>query len=155
MAPINRGFILASVLTLVGSFFVAQFYVHNLHVWWAVVVGVVLGQGVSQITEYYTSTETSPVREIADAARTGPATTILSGISTGLESSVTALIALVIAIGVDIGIGGGNIQFTLYLVALSGIGLLATTGIVVTEDTYRAGIGQRRRHRRNERRVLR
>ena len=136
MAPINRGFILASVLTLVGSFFVAQFYVHNLDVWWAVVVGVVLGQGVSKITEYYTSTETSPVREIADSARTGPATTILSGIATGLESSVTALIALVIAIGVDIGIGGGKIQFTLYLVALSGIGLLATTGIVVTEDTF-------------------
>ncbi len=136
MAPINRGFILSSALTLVGSFFVAQFYVHNLKIWWAVVVGVVLGQAVSRITEYYTSTETSPVREIADAARTGPATIILAGISTGLESSVTALIALVIAIGVDIGIGGSNIQFTLYLVALSGIGLLSTTATVVTEDTY-------------------
>jgi K(+)-stimulated pyrophosphate-energized sodium pump len=136
MAPINRGFILASVLTLVGSFFVAQFYVHNLKVWWAVVIGVLLGQGVSRVTEYYTSTEASPVREIADSARTGPATTILSGISTGLESSVSALIALVIAIAVDIAIGGGNIQFTLYLVALSGIGLLSTTGSVVTEDTY-------------------
>ena len=61
MAPINRGFILASVLTLVGSFFVAEFYVHNLKVWWAIVVGVVLGQLVSRIAEYYTSTETSPV----------------------------------------------------------------------------------------------
>ena len=136
MAPINRGFILASALTLVGSFFVAQFYVHNLKVWWAVVVGVVLGQVVSRIAEYYTSTETSPVLEIAESTRTGPATTILSGISSGLESSVIALLAIVIAIAVAIGMGNGNIQFTLYLVALIGIGLLSTTASVVTEDTY-------------------
>jgi K(+)-stimulated pyrophosphate-energized sodium pump len=129
MAPINRGFILASALTLVGSFFVAQFYVHNLKVWWAVVVGVVLGQVVSR-------TETSPVLEIAESTRTGPATTILSGISSGLESSVIALLAIVIAIAVAIGMGNGNIQFTLYLVALIGIGLLSTTASVVTEDTY-------------------
>jgi K(+)-stimulated pyrophosphate-energized sodium pump len=136
MAPINRGFILASVLTLVGSFFVAEFYVHNLKVWWAILVGVALGQLVSRIAEYYTSTETAPVREIAESSRTGPATTILSGISSGLESSVVAVLAIVIAIAVAIALGNGNIQFSLYLVSLIGIGLLSTTASVVTEDTY-------------------
>ena len=121
---------------MVGTFLVAQYYVHDLNVLWAVVVGVVLALVVSQITEQFTSTERGPVREIAESARTGPATTILSGFSIGLESSVWAIIALVIAIGVDIGLGDGNIEFTLYLVALSGIGLLATAGIVVSEDTY-------------------
>ena len=72
MAPINRGLLISAVLTIIGTFFVAQFYVHDLKVFWAVLTGVVLGQVVSRITEYYTSTETSPVREIAESARTGP-----------------------------------------------------------------------------------
>src|SRR5215471_14621116 len=136
MAPINRGFLTAGILTVVGTFLVAQFYVHNLRVFWAVVIGLVLAQGVSRLTEYFTSTETSPVREIAEAARTGPATTVLSGISSGLESSVWAIIAIAAALGVAIGLGGGNIQFSLYLVALTGMGMLATTGVVVSEDTF-------------------
>jgi K(+)-stimulated pyrophosphate-energized sodium pump len=136
MAPINRGFLTAGILTVVGTFLVAQFYVHNLRVFWAIVTGLVLAQVVSRLTEYYTSTETSPVRDIAEAARTGPATTVLSGISSGLESTVFAVIAIALALGVAIGLGQGNIQFTFYLVALTGLGMLATTGVVVSEDTF-------------------
>jgi len=136
MAPINRGLLTSAVLTIIGTFFVAQFYVHNLKLFWAVLTGVVLGQVVSRITEYYTSTETSPVQEIAQSARTGPATTVLSGISTGLESSVPAIIAIVLAIVVAIALGNGDIQLELYLVSLVGLGLLSTAGIVVSEDTF-------------------
>ncbi|MDQ6616764.1 MAG: sodium-translocating pyrophosphatase, partial [Actinomycetota bacterium] len=136
MAPINRGFLTAGILTVIGTFLVAQFYVHNLRVFWAIVTGLVLAQVVSRLTEYYTSTETSPVRDIAEAARTGPATTVLSGISSGLESTVFAVIAIAAALGVAIGLGQGNIQFTFYLVALTGLGMLATTGVVVSEDTF-------------------
>ena len=136
MAPINRGFLTAGVLTVIGTFLVAQFYVENLRVFWAVVVGLVLAQVVSRLTEYFTSTETAPVREIAEAARTGPATTVLSGIASGLESSVWAIVAIAAAIGVGIGLGEGNIQFSFYLVALTGMGMLATTGVVVSEDTF-------------------
>ncbi len=102
----------------------------------AVVVGLVLAQVVSRLTEYDTSTETSPVRDIAEAARTGPATTVLSGIASGLESTVFAIIAIALALGAAIGLGGGNIEFTFYLVALTGMGMLATTGVVVAEDTF-------------------
>jgi K(+)-stimulated pyrophosphate-energized sodium pump len=101
-----------------------------------VVIGLVLAQVVSRITEYFTSTETAPVREIADAAETGPATTVLAGTSSGLESSVWAIVAIAIALGTAIGLGGGDTQFTLYLVALTGMGMLATTGVVVSEDTF-------------------
>jgi K(+)-stimulated pyrophosphate-energized sodium pump len=121
---------------VVGTFLVAQFYVDNLDVFWAVVIGLVLAQIVSRLTEYFTSTENSPVQEIAVAARTGPATTILSGFSSGLESSVYSVIAIAAALGVGIALGGGNIQFSLYLVALTGMGMLATTGVVVSEDTF-------------------
>ena len=54
----------------------------------------------------------------------------------GLESTVYAIIAIAAALGVAIALGGGNIQFSLYLVALTGMGMLATTGVVVSEDTF-------------------
>src|SRR4051812_48199243 len=142
MAPINRGFLTAGLLTIVGTFVVAMGYVgndHNNEGWKcfaAVVAGLVLAQALSRLTEYFTSTETAPVQEIAEATRTGPATTVLSGISSGLESSVYAIILIAIALGVAIALGGGNIQFALYLVALTGMGMLATTGVVVSEDTF-------------------
>ncbi len=142
MAPINRGFLTAGLLTVVGTAAVALLYVgnDNANEGWkclgAVVIGLLLAQGVSRLTEYYTSTETAPVREIAEAARTGPATTVLSGISSGLESTVFAIIAIAVAIGAAIILGDGNIQFAFYLVALTGMGMLATTGIIVSEDTF-------------------
>jgi K(+)-stimulated pyrophosphate-energized sodium pump len=147
MAPINRGFLTAGVLTVIGTGIVALTYVGNTnlkgvttnHGWkvlGAVVIGLVLAQVVSRLTEYFTSTENQPVREIAEATRTGPATTILSGFSSGLESSVYAIFAIAAAIAAAIALGGGNLQFSLYLVALTGMGMLATTGVVVSEDTY-------------------
>jgi len=145
MTPINRGFLTAGILTVLGTLVLALVYVGNpagaiSNVGWrmfgAVVVGLILAQVASRITEYFTSTETAPVREIAEAARTGPATTVLSGVSSGLESSVWAIIAIALAIGAAIGLGGGDLQFSLYLVALVGMGMLATTGVVVSEDTF-------------------
>jgi K(+)-stimulated pyrophosphate-energized sodium pump len=142
MAPINRGFLTASILTVIGTAIVSFTYVgnDNFNEGWrmlgAVVIGLVLAQVASRLTEYFTSTETRPVREIAEAARTGPATTVLSGISSGLESTVYAVIAISGALGVAIALGDGNIQFIFYLVALTGMGMLATTGVVVSEDTF-------------------
>jgi K(+)-stimulated pyrophosphate-energized sodium pump len=136
LSAINRGFWTAAGLTVVGAFLVAHYYVHDLKVFYAVLTGVILSLAVSQITEQFTSTERGPVREIAESARTGPATTVLSGISIGLESSVWAIIAIAIAIAVAVGLGHGNIELSLYLVALIGIGLLATTGMIVSEDSF-------------------
>ena len=148
MAPINRGFISAGVLTVIGTGLVAFLYVGQdntagwgnfgpgARVFLAVVIGLVLAQVVSRLTEYFTSTETQPVQEIAESTRTGPATVILSGISSGLESSVWSIIAIAVAIGVGILLGDGNLKFTFYIVALTGMGMLATTGVVVSEDTF-------------------
>ncbi len=142
MAPINRGFITAGLLTVVGTAIVAFGYVGNdkFDAGWkcfgAVIIGLVLAQVLSRLTEYFTSTETAPVREIAEATRTGPATVVLSGTSSGLESSVYAIICIAIALGVGIWLGDGNIQFTFYMVALTGMGMLATTGVIVSEDTF-------------------
>src|SRR5689334_17827095 len=147
MAPINRGFLTAGILTVIGTLVVALVYVGNpdggkvSNIGWrmfgAVVAGLVLAQIASRITEYFTSTETKPVQEIAESAATGgPATAVLSGVSSGLESSVWAIVAIAGALGFAILLGAQDLQFSLYLVALTGMGMLATTGVVVSEDTF-------------------
>jgi K(+)-stimulated pyrophosphate-energized sodium pump len=143
LAPINRGFMTATVLTVIGTTAVALGYVgnDNNNEGWrclgAVVIGLILAQVASRLTEYFTSTDHEPVQEIAESAATGgPATATLSGIASGLESSVWAIIAICVAIAAAVGLGDGNIQFSFYLVALSGMGMLATTGIIVSEDTF-------------------
>ena len=142
LKPINKGFLVAGVLTTIGTLILSLAYVGNdkENAGWkcfgAVFIGLVLAQGISRLTEYYTATHHKPVQEIAAAAETGPATTILAGTASGLESSVYAVIAIAIAIAAALTLGGGNLQFSFYLVALCGMGMLATTGIIVSEDTF-------------------
>ncbi len=136
MAPINRGVWTSAVLTVGGTAAVTGIYLHYWKAFWAVLTGVILMLVASQITEYFTSTERSPVKEVAESARTGPATITLAGISLGLESSVWAIIAIVLAIAVSVGLAGGNIELSLYLVSLTGIGLLSTAGMIVSEDSF-------------------
>jgi K(+)-stimulated pyrophosphate-energized sodium pump len=143
LKPINKGFLVAGTLTLIGTLIVSLTYVGNTsndNAGWkcfgAVAIGLVLAQLISRLTEYYTGTHYTPVKDIAAASETGPATVVLAGTASGLESSVYAVVAIAIAIGVALAIGGGNLVFSLYLVALTGMGMLATTGVIVSEDTF-------------------
>ena len=148
LKPINRGFLTASIITVIGTFILATYYVGNdkleksgfsntgWRVFGAVLVGLILAQVLSRLTEYFTGTEYGPVKEIAESSETGPATVVLSGTASGLESSVYAILCIAVALGTTIWMGGGNIQFSLYLVALCGMGMLATTGVIVSEDTF-------------------
>ncbi|MGI8939497.1 MAG: sodium-translocating pyrophosphatase [Iamia sp.] len=143
---INRGIGIAQGIAILGAAVLAFLYVGNpdgstisqpgARMFGAIVVGVALGFAASKITAYYTSTTTKPVQDIAKASRTGPATTVLEGISSGLESAVWGLVAVAVAIGGAIALGGGSFKFSTYLVALAGIGMLSTTGIIVAEDTF-------------------
>jgi K(+)-stimulated pyrophosphate-energized sodium pump len=150
LKPINRGFLTASIITVIGVGALGLLYVGDgiqgdgeatlsnvgLRCVAAVVIGLILAQLVSRLTEYFTATHYRPVKEIAESTKTGPATAILSGTSAGLESSVYAIVAIAGALGVSLALGGGNLQFSLYLVALCGMGMLATTGVIVSEDTF-------------------
>lgn len=155
LKPINRGFLTASIITVIGTLLLSWKYIGNpaqgsagfgedpialsnigWRVFGAVVIGLILAQVLSRLTEYFTGTEYGPVKEIADSAETGPATVVLSGTATGLESSVYAIICIAISLGATLWLGGGNILLSLYLVALCGMGMLATTGVIVSEDTF-------------------
>ena len=155
LKPINRGFLTAGIITVIGTFFLSFYYVGNpdvgsvqfgenevtmsnigLRLFGAVLVGLILAQVLSRLTEYFTGTEYGPVQEIAESTETGPATVVLAGTASGLESSVYAILCIAISLGATIWMGGGSIQFSLYLVALCGMGMLATTGVIVSEDTF-------------------
>ncbi|MGA1142632.1 MAG: sodium-translocating pyrophosphatase, partial [Ilumatobacteraceae bacterium] len=156
LKPINRGFLMAGIITVIGTLLLSLYYIGNpskgevafegadpvsvsgigWRVFGAVLIGLILAQVLSRLTEYFTGTEYGPVEEIAASAETGPATVVLSGTASGLESSVYAIICIAISLGGTLWLGGGNILLSLYLVALCGMGMLATTGVIVSEDTF-------------------
>jgi K(+)-stimulated pyrophosphate-energized sodium pump len=110
-------------------------YMNDYRPAFAVLIGLVLASVIQVLTQYFTDTKFKPVKEIAEQTQTGPATTILSGFSVGLESTVWAI--LVIA-GAVIGafLLGDNTAERLYFISLTGMGMLTTVGVVVSMDTY-------------------
>jgi len=140
MQPINVGFWTAAILSVVGFWLVSYFYLGNMANWWkfalACTVGIALTQGIGWLTQYFTGTEYRPVKDIAQSSRTGTATMILEGFSVGLESSVWAIVAIALTIFLSILLFPGDFALSAYAVALSGLGLLATTGFVLAMDTY-------------------
>ncbi len=112
--------------------------------WWglpiSVIGGLVVGWGIGKVAEVWTSDHYAPVRKIAKQSETGPATTVLSGVSAGMVSVAASVI--LIGAGVLVAYWGG--QQTLgdtsgagiYGIAVAAIGMLATTGVVVSVDAY-------------------
>jgi K(+)-stimulated pyrophosphate-energized sodium pump len=136
MKAINRGFVLSGVASAVAVFFVSVFYVGDIKTFFAVVIGLVLAAAIHFLTEYYTSTEHKPVKEVARATRTGPATTLISGFAIGMESTVYAMLTIATAIFSAFLLGGGDADLSLYYIALAGMGMLTTVGVIVSMDTY-------------------
>jgi K(+)-stimulated pyrophosphate-energized sodium pump len=102
----------------------------------AVVIGIVLAAAIQALTGYFTETERRPVQDIGKSSQTGAATVVLAGISVGLESAVYS--ALLIGAGVFGAylLGGASLTLSLFAVALAGIGLLTTVGVIVAMDTF-------------------
>jgi len=153
MQPINRGFnisaFIAVILFGIGSFIHFREGVEIPATdgsglirfeWWrffvCTLIGIILAIVIGRMTEYFTSTEKKPVTEIAHAARTGPATLIISGFSYGLESAVWSAMAIAIAILSSVLVFWENPLLGAYGVALSGLGLLTTTGYILAMDTF-------------------
>ena len=109
----------------------------------SVIGGLLVGWALGKTAEYYTSDHYGPVKKIAQQTETGPATTILSGISAGMVSVASSVVLIVVGVaiaywggeqtlGSDLPDGFGGI----YGIAVAAIGMLATTGVVVSVDAY-------------------
>ncbi len=154
MRPITVGFNISWWVALAGFAIVSYLLMNDIALkpelggqqveWWrfflANAAGLVMALLIERLTEYFTSTEKKPVTEIAYSSKTGPATMIIEGFATGLESSVWAVGAIVIALLTPLFIfppeqfGGAILSF--YGIALTGLGLLATTGFILAMDTF-------------------
>src|SRR5919197_656000 len=135
MKAINRGFFISAAISAAAVFVISAVYMDDIRPAVAVLFGLVLASVIQILTQYFTDTKFKPVQEIAESTQTGPATTILSGFSIGLESTVWS--ALIIA-GAVIGSYylGDSIAERLYYISLTGMGMLTTVGVIVSMDTY-------------------
>ena len=143
MRPINAGYYTSSLTSVVGFFIVNYFYMTDPRTGapdWrfgiTATLGIVLSIATLLLTNYFTHPDKGPVTETAMAARTGPATLILSGLGEGLESSVWALMVIVIVIIGAVVIFRESTALQFYGIALTGLGLLTTTGFILAMDTY-------------------
>ncbi len=150
MAAIFRGFLSSAAISAVLFFLAGFIYLQHpgLGGWWrtpaAVGAGVLLAILIDRLTEYFTGTHASPVRDIKRAADTGPATLILQGVAVGFESSVWSVIVIALTIVSSILIFGTipdvsaatKATYILYGVAMTGIGMLTLTGNNVAMDSF-------------------
>jgi K(+)-stimulated pyrophosphate-energized sodium pump len=102
----------------------------------AVVIGIALAAAIQALTGYFTGTHRRPVRDIGKSSLTGPATVILAGVSVGFESAVYSALVLGSAVFGAFLLGGGSLTASLFAVALAGVGLLTTVGVIVAMDTF-------------------
>ncbi len=138
---LHRGTNVAMALTIVGTIAVSYWLFDSapgnpIGLAISVIGGLVAGWALGKTAEFYTSDHFGPVKKIAAQAETGPATTVLSGISAGMIS-VAASVLLVLG-GIGIAYWGGEVTLDdgIYGIAVAAIGMLATTGAVVSVDAY-------------------
>ncbi len=154
LTAINRGFFVSAAVSAVGAAIVCFTYLPNsfsklvgssvpdakgnpqIIAFVAVLIGLVLAGAIQLLTGYFTETRRKPVRSIVESALTGPATTVLSGISVGLESAVYSALLIGAAVYGAYLLGMGTVLVSLFAVAIAGTGLLTTVGVIVSMDTF-------------------
>jgi K(+)-stimulated pyrophosphate-energized sodium pump len=145
-AALHRGTNIAMLLTVVGTIAASYWIFDDLTdkpwaISVAVIGGLIVGWALGKAAEFYTSEQFNSVKRIAKQAETGPATTVLSGISVGMLSVATSVILIIVGVGLaywggDQAFGDVSVPGGIYGIAVAAIGMLATTGVVVSVDAY-------------------
>jgi len=132
-----RSYEVSSCNTIMWSFLVAILYAGDWRLAMLTTIGVGLAVAFNPLTSYFTATRRAPVQGIVKATGTGSATTILSGLSLGMESSVCGLIVIAISFVFALLLySGAGAIYVLYALAMIGIGMLSHTGNNVAMDSY-------------------
>ena len=127
---LKMGSYAASVIVVIGSVILSRMFFGDFRAAIAIIFGLVVGLIIGTVTEIYTSSDYRFVKKIAQQSETGPATTVISGIAVGMQS--TAIPVLLICVGII----AAYLSFGLYGIALAAVGMLSTTGITVAVDAY-------------------
>jgi len=128
--PLIRGFIVSAVSAIVIFMGLAVYLLGEPKAGFAAVTGIIAMLALLYITKYYTGPGEKPVVEIAGASRTGAGTTLISGLSIGMESTFVSVVVVAATIFV------GYLLLGFYGISLAGMGMLATTGIIMSLDTF-------------------
>ncbi len=137
-AALNMGTYVAGILTIIIAGVLSQMIFGNLKAFAALTAGIIAGLAIGKITEIYTSGDYKYVKHIAQQSQTGPATTLISGMSVGMYSTMWPMISMVAGMLVSYFVMGGaaNNTMGLFGIALAAVGMLTTTGITVAVDAY-------------------
>ena len=130
-SALNRGIYVSAAISAIGFFIVNYALFEHYRYFISSIIGLAVTVIIGQVTEYYTSTGHSPVKQIANSARTGPATTIIMGLAKGMESTLVPVMAIVLGAFLAFTFGGG-----FYGVAIAATAMLAMTAIIVAVDAY-------------------
>ena len=142
---LGRGINLSSILIFIASFFVLKWLglPNYAGIWGAIVVGLITGIVIGKATEYFTSQEFKPTKDIAQNAMTGPATVIISGLGTGMLSTVVPVVSVVVGTTLAYCLAAGSWHFSpasmsmgLYGIGIAAVGMLSTLGITLATDAY-------------------
>ncbi len=138
MGAMYKGAIVAGVISVVLFYIITQQLMNNIGFFVSALAGLGVTAGMIIITEYYTATTHTPVKDIANASVTGPGTNIITGLAVGLQS--TALPVLVICAGILVSFfvngGASNPAMGLYGIAIAAAAMLSVTGIIISIDSY-------------------
>lgn len=139
MAALQRGTVVSMVILIAASYYIVKFFIPDFTgVFWAILTGIITGSIIGFLTEYYTSYDHKPTKSIADATKTGPATTIIAGLGVGMKSTFLPLVLICAAIIASFVLAGGLNSYTLgiYGVSMAAVGMLAVVGMIVAVDAY-------------------
>ena len=128
--PLIRGFLVSAGAAVVIFMGLATFLLHEPKAGYAAVSGLISMLALLYITKYYTGPGEKPVVTIATASKTGAGTNLISGIAFGMESAFVSTLVIVATIVV------GYLLLGFYGISLAGMGMLATTGIIMALDTF-------------------
>jgi K(+)-stimulated pyrophosphate-energized sodium pump len=127
-SALRMGTIGSAVLFIVTSYFLINSLDVSNNIWAAVLMGSIGGIIIGLVTEYYTAGK--PIRDIAEAGKTGSATVMIKGLSVGMQSVVIPVLMICLIIYVS------NLFVGLYGVGIAAIGMLATVGMTMAIDAY-------------------
>jgi K(+)-stimulated pyrophosphate-energized sodium pump len=137
---LRKGIFVSAALVAVISYFLISSGLGSQHsrFYWSVLSGLLAGVFIGLSTEFFTSSNFRPSRSIADSSSTGPATVIITGLSTGMMSTAIPVIVIGTAILSSFFLSGGSANFSagLYGVGLAAVGMLSTLGITLASDAY-------------------
>ncbi|MDV4151878.1 sodium-translocating pyrophosphatase [Clostridium sp. AL.422] len=140
LSALRRGTYISSIIVAIGSFFIVRYLLgsENVGVYFSILSGLIAGILIGFFTEYYTSDNYKPTKNLADMSKTGPATIIIGGLSLGMVSTAIPVIIVAISVLISFNLSGGANDFNLglYGIAISAVGMLSTLGITLATDAY-------------------